>query len=141
MRKVTFIISSLFLLAGLSACSNNAAEKNSSAPKTIYTVKEVQQGTVVAVNKRIIQPRQYRPNGNIGVSVGSGGHAGIYGAMDILSIGRLLKGPAKPKVINEIIIKRDNGEMVAVTQPATVSFNRGDRVKILQREGEARVIH
>ena len=53
----------------------------------------------------------------------------------------ILKGPAKPEVVYEIIVKRDNGEMVAVTQPASVNFNRGDRVKILQREGEARVIH
>ena len=136
------VITSIFLLTLLSACSNTTTNKvNKPKPKTINTKMEVQTGTVLAVNKLVTQPKQYRPRANVGVSVGSGGHAGIYGAMDVLSIGRLLRGPEKPKVAYNIIVKRDNGEVVSVTQPATIHFNRGDKVKILQQNGEARVIH
>ena len=124
----------LLLSTGLVACSTTNTE-------TTNSIKEVQTGIVQAINKRTIQPVKYRPNGNVGVSVGSGGHAGVYGSVDVATIGRLLKGPAKPRVVYEIIIKRDNGELIAITQPATIAFQRGDKVKILQRGGEARVIH
>jgi len=42
--------------------------------------------------------------------------------------------------MQEIIIKRPNGTLVAVTQPYGKIFNQGDRVQIIQRGKEARVI-
>ncbi len=133
MKNLTLIFLSSFLALTLNACSSTTTNTN--------TVKEVQTGVVHSVRKRLIQPSRHRPYGNVGVSVGSGGHAGVYGSVDVATIGRLLKGPEKPKAVYEIIVKRDNGDLIAITQPATVAFKRGDRVKILQREGEARVIH
>jgi len=138
--RLYFIASSLILVIFLSACSKTTPD-NTKKPRTINTMMEVQTGTVLAVNKLITQPRAYRPNANVGVSVGSHGHSGIYGAMDVASIGRLLRGPEQPKVAYKIIVKRDNGEVIAVTQPATTLFNRGDKVRIFNQDGEARVIH
>ena len=140
-QQLNVLVSSLMLITLFSACSNATTDTTIKKPKTINTQQETQKGTVLAVNKLITQPQPYRPRGNVGVSVGSGGHAGIYGAMDVISIGRLLRGPEKAKVAYKIIVRRDNGKVVAVTQPATTLFNRGDRVRILKQNGEARVVH
>ena len=50
----------LFLILTLSACSNTKTSKG--------VVKDVQLGTVIAVNKRITQPEQQKPRGNVGVT-------------------------------------------------------------------------
>ncbi len=122
-----------FSSLSLSACSNTDNRVN--------RLQEVQMGTVVATKRIIIKPEPVKPHGNIGVSVGSGGHSGIYGAVDILTLGSLLGIKKKDKVMQEIIIKRPNGKFVAVTQPIASLFKKGDRVKIIQRGNKAQVIH
>jgi len=128
---LTFLMT-LFSL--VTSCSSNKDDR-------IYTLQEIQKGTVVSVKKVVIKAEPIKPHGNLGVSVGSGGHAGLYGAVDVLTLGSLFGVKRKDKVLQEIIIKRPNGTLVAVTQPYTTTFNRGDHVKIIQRSSEVRVIH
>jgi len=134
-KKFILLAMSVTLLSLFTACSSQNNDQR------IYTLQEVQSGTVVAVKKVVIKAEPVRPHGNVGVSVGSGGHAGLYGAVDVLTLGSLLGIKKKDKVMQEIIIKRPNGTLVAVTQPYSKIFNRGDKVKIIQRGNEARVIH
>ncbi len=133
MTKIQQLFFCLLAATLTAACSSTDNRTNK--------LQEVQSGVVIGVKKVVIKPEPVRPRGNIGVSVGSGGHAGVYGAVDILSIGSLLGIGKKDKVMQEIIIKRPNGELVAVTQPYTTIFKKGERVKIIQRGNQARVTH
>ena len=137
MKKIKLLFKQLLtviaLLSLITSCTNN--------DKRIYTLQEVQSGSVVAVKRVVIKPEPIKPRGNIGVSVGSGGHAGLYGAVDILTLGSFFGIKKKDKIMQEIIVKRPNGTLVAVTQPYSTSFHRNDKVRIIKRGSEARVVH
>ena len=137
MKKITQLFKQLLmavaLLSLITSCTNN--------DKRIYTLQEVQSGSVVAVKKVVLKAEPVKPRGNFGVSVGSGGHAGLYGAVDILTLGNFFGIKRKDKIMQEIIIKRPNGTLVAVTQPYSTSFHQGDKVRIIKRGSEARVVH
>ena len=124
----------LLVMATLTACSNT---KDSN----LANVKEVQQGTVVSVTLTPVKTEPIRPRGGFGVTVGSGGHAGVYGSVDLATIGRILSTPAKPAMMQEIIVRRTNGSLVAITQPEKEPFRRGESIKIVHRGNQARVIH
>jgi len=83
-KKFILLAMSITLLSLFTACSSQNKDQR------IYTLQEVQNGTVVAVKKVVIKAEPVRPRGNLGVSVGSGGHAGLYGAVDVLTLGSLL---------------------------------------------------
>lgn len=142
--KYVIIIATLGLLLGLSACSNNPPNK----PKTIQTLnnqQKVELGTVVTVRTFQIKSdanHSYRsPYGNVGVAASSGGFRGIYGSIDLATIGRLFKKTTAAKTAQEIIVKKNTGETVVISQPYKEHFNKGDAVKILVRNGYAQVIH
>lgn len=136
MKTIKQLITVLALISLITSCTNNTTNND----KRIYTLQDVQNGSVIAVKKVVLKAEPIRPHGNIGVSLGSGGHAGFYGAVDILTLGSLFGMKKKDKVMQEIIIRRPNGTLVAVTQPYSTSFKRGDRVRIIKRGNEARVI-
>lgn len=139
----------LGLILSLSACTNNAnTTNNKSKPNTIQTLNNqqiVETGTVIAVRTLKIKPNANnsygRPYGNVGVSASSGGFRGIYGSVDLATLGRLFKGATAAKTAQEVIVKKSTGETVAITQPFKESFAKGDSVKILVRNGNAQVIH
>jgi len=133
-KYVSSVLFSVFLVIWLTGCSN-------SNEANLSNVKEVQLGTVVSVTLTPIKTKPITPNGGFGVSVGSGGHTGIFGSIDLATIGRFLSAPEKEKMMQEIIVKRDNGSLVAITQPDVAPFRRGDRIKIIHRGNQARVIH
>lgn len=133
MKIMILQILALVFISSFTACSNYDNKINS--------LQEVQSGTIVTVKRIIIRAEPVRPNGNVGVSVGSGGHAGLYGAIDILTLGSIFGIKKQDKIMQKIIVRRSNGSLVSVTQPFTSSFDQGEPVKIIQRKGEARVIH
>ncbi|HFC93513.1 MAG TPA: hypothetical protein ENJ51_11950 [Leucothrix mucor] len=101
-------------------------------------IQKVEQGTITQI-KKIAIARDSNPLGSsIGVSVGSGGHAGVYGAFDM---GRIFSAMTKPTHQLELIVKKQKGGFVAVTQPLGGNFKVGDNVKILLRNGLAVVQH
>ena len=141
--KPQLLLSTLFFLVfsiGLSACSNT--EKAKPEYKTIQTLNEqqVETGTVIAVNKVIIQPSSYNYRPNIGIAASSGGFRSIYGSVDLATLSRLFTNSGGAKTAQEIIIKKNNGQTVAITETTKDSFKAGDVVKILKQDGIARVI-
>ncbi len=128
----------------ISACSNNTVEnqaaKTSEKDATIGQIQTVEAGTIVAINTYTIQPERIRSYGNVGVGIGSGGYRGIYGSVDVGTLARLFRNATGPKKAYEIIVKKTTGETVAITQLQNDNFKKGDAVKILLRNGEARVI-
>ncbi len=147
LSKFIIMIAALGLVLGLNACSNNA-NNTKNKPKTIQTLnkqQKVELGTVVAVRTIQIKPSENNtyvsPYGNIGVSASSGGFRGIHGSIDLATLGRLFKNNSETKTAQEIIVKKNSGETVAITQELKENFKQGDSVKILIRNGNAQVIH
>ena len=129
------LISTFVLLLMLTACSSYTPYNQLGKQQTVET------GVIVAINTFTIKPERIRSYGNVGVGVGSGGYRGIYGSVDVGTLARLFRNVTGPQKAHEIIVKKTNGETVAVTQLAKENFKAGDKVKILLRNGEAVVIH
>lgn len=138
--KLSFsIFLMLGLSFGLSACSNT--EKAKPKYKTIQTLNQqqkVETGTVVSVRSIQINTQSYsRPS--FGVAASSGGFRGIYGSVDLATLSRFL-GNNKTTEAQEIIVKKSAGNTVAITQVTKEKFKQGDKVKILQRDGQSVVV-
>lgn len=150
MRKKHFnaslFFSSCLILAlsfALSACSNPVKSNVNDKPKykTIQTLNQqqkVETGTVISVRSIQIKPPNYsRPS--IGIAASSGGFRGVYGSIDMATLGGLF---TKEKTTNaqEIIVTKANGNTVAITQVSKEKFTKGESIKILQRDGKSIVI-
>jgi outer membrane lipoprotein SlyB len=136
MIKNTFKYFSFLLLSFLlSACSTNDVDNQ------LNKQQIVESGTVISVKTVNIKPEKINSYGNVGVSVGSGGHSGVYGSVDVGTIGRIFRNASRDKKAQEIIIKKDTGNVVAITQDTKVIFKKGDKVRLLLRNGKARVTH
>lgn len=144
--KLFVISATLGLVLSLSACSNNPPKKKTKY-KTIQTLNQqqkVEYGTVIAARTFKInadnQNASVSPYGNIGVAASSGGFRGIYGSIDLATIGRLFNKAQSTKTAQEIIVKKNTGETVSITQVQKQNFKQGDKVKIVIRNGNAEVI-
>ena len=140
------LLNIVLVFLSLSACSSTATKDSSvsasQAGKAVVpmgSISKVELGTIVQLKKVILTNDASLANaGNIGVSVGSGGHSGVYGSINAGTIIRALRGPTKRL---EIVIKKSNGEHVSVTQALGGNFKVGDKIKILLRNGLAVVEH
>lgn len=133
----------LGLMLSMSACSNTA-ENTTTKTNQALNQHKVELGTVVAVRMIEIKPDANRPNyplSNVGIAASSGGFRGIYGSIDLATFSRLFKNNSETKTAQEIIVKKNNGETVAITQAFKETFKQGDAVKILVRNGYAQVVH
>ncbi len=129
---------SLFMLISLSACSSNKTANTSN----IKNMQKIEMGKIISVKTVAVKPEDINSYGNVGVSVGSGGHSGVYGSVDIATIGKLYRNATKPSTAQQFIVVRDNGETVAITQANSKEvFKAGDSVKIFLENGKAKVIH
>lgn len=136
------LLFTLLIILSLSACTNNTTKSTTS--KTIHTQLNKQTstetGTVLAVKSMTIKPEKLRPR--VGVSFGSGGYRGVHGGFDIGNVVRALQDSNKPKYEQEIVVRKNNGDTVSITQITREHFKKGDQVKlIVLRTGEARVVH
>jgi outer membrane lipoprotein SlyB len=135
---VTVLIISFFMT--LSACSNNKSATSSAG--AVENMQKVEMGTIISVKTITLKPEEINSYGNVGVSVGTGGSSGVYGSVDLATIGKLYRNATKPTTAQQFIIKKENGETVAITQPASKEvFKIGDAVKLLIQDGKAKVIH
>jgi len=145
--KITTKISMLtlfFLFIGsLVACSTNKT------PTTSRTISEsqlgvsskIETGEVLSVKTMNIKSNNNKKSyGNVGVSMGTGGNAGLYGTVDVATIGRFFSNIDKPSTAQEIIIKKESGDTVVITQATKEQFKKGDKIKILIRGGKSVVI-
>lgn len=129
MFNFKFLASALICLS-LVACTANTTTTNDK----MGSIQKVEQGTITQIKKVAATRDSDSLGSTIGVSMGSGGHAGVYGAFDI---GRVFSAMTKPTHQLELMVKKQNGEIVAVTQPLGGKFKVGDKVKILLRNGLA----
>lgn len=142
-RKILLTLPlSLGICLILSACSNT--DKPKPKYKTIETLnqqKRVETGTVVAVKTIQIKQASNNSYGNIGIAASSNGFRGIHGSIDLGTLSRIFTNNTKIKTAQEIIVKKTNGQTVAITQVSKETFKQGEAVKILVRNGQAYVIH
>lgn len=126
---VPFLIMPLLLIACSSSQNNPQAD-----------VRDT--GKVIAVRTVQLPSERINPLGNVGVSAGSGGHAGIYASVDFATIGRVFRNTTQADTEQQIMIKKASGETIAITQAASnEKFKVGDTVKVLMVDGRAKVIH
>jgi len=128
------IFYSVFICLLLSACASNKTTKTTATGN----IQKIELGTITQLKTVANTKSSGSLGSSVGVSVGSGGHAGLYGAFDI---GKIFAALNKPANQLELIVKKQNGEFVAVTQPLGGNFKVGDKVKILLRNGSAVVQH
>jgi outer membrane lipoprotein SlyB len=138
-KKIFVTLLLIGTVIGMSACSNN---KTSSATSIVENMQKVETGTIVSVKTIALKPEEINSYGNVGVSVGTGGSSGVYGSVDLATIGKLYRNATKPTTAQQFIIKKSNGETVAITQEKSrEEFKIGDAVKLLIKDGKAKVIH
>ena len=77
---------------------------------------------------------------NVGITVGSGGYRSIHGSIDIATLGGLFGHSSNKHKVQELIIKKNTGETVSITQTLNPQFKKGDNIKILSRNGKAHVV-
>lgn len=118
---------SLFIFFFISACASNTTT-------TVGNIQKVDVGTITQLKEIPIKADSDSLGTSLGVSIGSGGHAGIYGAFDL---GKIFSALNKPTKQLELMIKKQSGELVVITQPLGRNFKVGDKVKILLRNGRA----
>ena len=137
MKLFKLVLFSMIFIS-LSACSNN--QKASTG--AIANVQKVEMGKIVSVKTVSLSSEKINSYGNVGVSVGSGGHSGVYGSVDLSTLGKLYRNATTPTTAQQLIIIKSNGETVAITQPTSKEgFKIGDSVKLLLQNGKAKVIH
>lgn len=132
----------LSLMLSLSACSSSKKPVASTSAGSLNQQHKVELGTVVSARTVNLKAQEVESYGRVGVTANSGGSAGIHGSIDIGTLSRLFKNATGPKTAQEVIVKKSNGDIVAITQEYKEDFAKGDEVKILLRgNGEAQVIH
>ena len=105
-------------------------------------MQKVELGTIISVKTIAVKAEEVNSYGNMGITIGSGGTSGIYGTVDIATLGKLYRNATKPTTAQRFIIKRSNGETVAITQASSKEvFKAGDTIKLLIEDGKAKVIH
>jgi len=130
LKRLYYLLICLFI----TACTTNTAPSEIA----ISNMQKVELGIIIQLRTVATATDSNPLGGSVGVSVGSGGHAGLYGAFDI---GKILSTLNTPSHQLELVIKKQNGEFIAITQPLTDHFKIGDKVKILLRNGLAIVQH
>ncbi|MEE9445795.1 MAG: hypothetical protein V3V19_09040 [Cocleimonas sp.] len=143
MKSLTAFTLFLAIASSLIACSSNKTTSNRNISESQLGVStKVETGIVLSVKTINLKGSNDKKSyGNVGVSVGTGGNAGLYGTVDVATIGRFFSSIDKPTTAQEIIIKKENGDTVAITQATKAQFKKGDKIKVLLRSGKSVVIH
>lgn len=120
------------LLSGLLVVLLTACSANSPTQTTKTQPKNIELGTIIQLKKVSTANDSDLLGSSVGVSIGSGGHRGLYGSFDLGKLFSVLTKPAKQLAL---MVKKQNGEIVAITQPLNTHLKVGDEVKIVRRNG------
>lgn len=143
-KRCSFYTLSLLLVCGCSNSSSTSSDSSKSKAKEAVPVsveQKIETGIVLAVRIIEVEPEPIHSYGNVGVNVDSSGTSGIQGSIDLKTLGTLYRNATKDKTAQELIVKKDMGETVAITQSTKEIFKVGDRIKVFKRDGKAVVIH
>ncbi len=146
--KTCLIILSLSLL-GACASSNSGSTYSRGETRQAQTVKL---GTVESVRIVKIEGTKTPVGTATGAVVGGvlgselGGGKGKVVTTVLGAVAGGVAGSAAEEVITkkdglEITVKLDDGRLIAITQDADEQFRSGDRVRVLENNGTARVSH
>ena len=147
------VVSSLVAILGVGLVGCSSTPSSGTYERTqAGTLQNVQYGTVTSVRNVLIENEQSgvgtAAGGIIGGVAGSevgGGKGRIIGSV----LGAVLGGAAGSKIDKnvqtkqgvEVTVRLRDGNTVAISQLADESFRTGDSVKVLTRNGRARVTH
>lgn len=149
----TLTLSSLVLFTSIALTACSSAPSSSTYPRAqAGKIHQVTMGTVTGIRKVLIEKDQTDVGTATGAALGgiAGSTAGegkgkaaatVVGAVVGGMIGSSIDKRAQTQEGYEITVRLQNGKTVAVTQLADEVFNIGDRVKILENNGFARVTH
>ena len=145
MTKFVAIFLGINLL--LVGCSSNAplTENQPGSVKKVKTLR-VQQGTVTTIKNVAVLGKKSNVGGTVGSIagslLGSGSLAGsLLGSMIGGTVGSSADRDLRKQPGQEITLKLDNGEQVTVTQLASSQFRIGEKVKLVQQDNQAKVVH
>jgi outer membrane lipoprotein SlyB len=147
------LIASLFVpvVALVAACASYGPQDYSA--RDVRTVENVAYGTVVSVRPVRINGDQGAPVGTIAgagvggllgsaVGHGNGSIAGaILGAVGGGLAGNAIEGNATRQNGEEVVVRLDNGQTIAVVQGGWQDFAAGQRVQVVSGRGGSRVEH
>lgn len=133
------------------ACSSNPSATTYSRDQTL-AVQQVQFGTVLSVQNVNIEGTKSGvgtvAGGLIGGIAGSGvGHgrgsaiAAVIGGVAGGLIGDKVEQAATKKAGLELTVQLDSGNIISIVQEAEEVFQAGDHVRLLTRNGVARISH
>lgn len=149
MKKIITLVS-LATIISLSGCATPVSDHNNYRGYESGVAQQVNYGVVDSVRPVMIN------NENTGVGVATGavlggllgstiGHgrgsiaAGVAGAVAGGVAGQAVERNNSQVPGVEIVVRLENGRTIAVTQPDSERFYRGDRVRILTANGKTRV--
>lgn len=147
--KTAFIMISASMTLSLAGCSS-APSSNTYTYQQAGTIHEVKMGTITGIRAIQIE-KDETPVGNAagailggiaGSTVGQGkGRAAATTAGSVMGgiIGSKVDKGIQTQPGFEITVQLDGGKLVAVTQAADQQFSVGQRVKVLTKDGVARV--
>jgi outer membrane lipoprotein SlyB len=152
MKKSISITALLLVLSiGLVACSS--APSSSTYKRThAGAIHEVKLGQVISVRNVAIEPDHTEIGNAAGTILGgiAGSTAGEgAGKLAATTIGAVVGGIVGSKVDRgvqtqpgyEITVRLEGGKIVAISQLADEQFKVGDQVKVIEKNGAARVTH
>lgn len=145
MTKIVAIFLGINLL--LVGCSSNAP-LTENQPGTVKKVKtlRVQQGTITTIKNVAVLGKKSNVGGTVGSIagslLGSGSLAGsLLGSMIVGTMGSSADRDLHKQPGQEITLRLDDGEQVTVTQLASSQFRIGEKVKLVQQDDQAKVVH
>ena len=145
------LLAVLFIAVALTGCASSKAGD-------VYTRDQarremlVRSGVVESIREVTMEGTKSGVGGLAGAAVGGvagsqvgGGNGrivgGIFGAVLGGLAGSAIEEGATKKNAQEITVKLDNGQLIAIVQEAGELFNPGERVRVLSGDGSTRVTH
>lgn len=144
--KNGFLITTFGLILVLNACSNSTNTGNTVNVQNLNQQQQIETGQVLSVRNVVVNSDSQNSNNNnnvinsIGAVANSSGLNGIFGSVDVLSLGRMIANNSNStENAQEITVRKNNGQTVAITQVSNEKFSPGEYVKILVNNGKALV--
>ena len=141
----------LFISVALAGCATSKSGDVYTRDQARREMR-VRSGVVESIREVTMEGTKSGVGGLAGAAVGGvagsqigGGNGQIVGAIFGALLGGLagsaIEESATKKNAQEITVRLDNGQLIAVVQEAGEYFNPGERVRVLSGDGSTRVTH
>ena len=141
----------LFISVALAGCATSKSGDVYTRDQARREMR-VRSGVVESIREVTMEGTKSGVGGLAGAAVGgvAGSHMGggngqivgaIFGALLGGLAGSAIEESATKKNAQEITVRLDNGQLIAVVQEAGEYFNPGERVRVLSGDGSTRVTH